>query len=125
MRWVGSLLGRFSASGYSSSSMALLKRVSRMGAMNSLRSWRMAGLILKMSFVLLRSIFFSVSVMISVVVWRSWNGGWLVGGLVGRGWFLWDCLAGFVSYCDEPVVQCVCDAGGVVVLFSFVDDRCG
>ena len=86
-----------------------------MGAMNSLRSWRMAGLILKMSFVLLRSIFFSVSVMISVV-WRGEVG-------TGRGWLSY-CLAGFVFYCDEPVVQCVCDAG-VIVLLSFVGDRCG
>ena len=54
---------------------------------------------------------------------------WVVGWGAGREgvvvFLLWDCLAGFVSYCDEPVVQCVCDAGGVVVLLSFVDDRCG
>lgn len=80
----------FRGSGYSCSSMALLNRVSRIGAMKSVRSWRIAGLILKISFVLLRSIFFIVLVIISVVVWLSWKGGWLLlgggsaGGIVGE-----------------------------------------
>ena len=55
--------------------MALLNRGVRIGAMKSVRSWSMAGLILKMSFVLLRFMAFIVLVMMSVVVCVSWNGG--------------------------------------------------
>ena len=42
--------------------------MARIGAMNSVRSLSIAGLILKMSFVLFRLILFIVLVMISVVV---------------------------------------------------------
>ena len=62
----------------------------------------MAGLILKMSFVLLRSIFFSVLMMILVVVWLSWNVGWLVE--VRRG--SWSsCCCGIVWLVLCPIVM--------------------
>ena len=48
------------------------------------------------------------------------------GGAVGMVWsnvlflVLWDCLAGFMSYCDEEVIECVGYILGICILFLFI-----
>merc|ERR1712166_918474 len=67
-----------SASGYSFSSMELLKRVVKMGVRKGARSLMMAGLILKMSLALLLLMAWSTLVTSGSVTWCSVKSGLVV-----------------------------------------------
>ena len=92
-----------SESGYSCSSIDLLNRVVSAGAMNVVRSFMIAGLILWMSSALLAFIFVIVLVVCSSVMCVSWNVGVFVGGSCSSFSSSWLC--GIVCVVLWPIVM--------------------